>query len=99
MNADGERTVPWKPYLMKSPVLPLKYDGLSRVKLVPEPETEPSWKIRAVRGRSVSREMVKADRSKVRGILSLPCQFPGQLFLSTIRASHVPGGERMTPNF
>ena len=64
----------WNPCSRYSPaVFPEKYEGLWRVKVVPEPVSWPSQKLRLVTGRSVVKVMVYWDTSEARRILSFPC--------------------------
>ena len=49
----------WKPNSAKSPSFPEKWDGLSREKVCPEPESVPCQKVRESRGKSVVRLRLK----------------------------------------
>ena len=80
----------WNPNSAKSPSFPEKWEGLSREKVCPEPESVPCQKVRESRGKSVVRSRLKLSRSEGSWNLSLPCQWPVQLFRSTIRDSQDP---------
>ena len=80
----------WNPNSAKSPSFPEKWEGLSREKVCPEPESVPCQKVRESRGKSVVRSRLKMSRSEGSWNLSLPCQWPNQLFRSTIRDSQDP---------
>ena len=80
----------WNPNSAKSPSFPEKWEGLSREKVCPEPESVPCQKVRESRGKSVVKSRLKLLRSEGSWNLSFPCQWPVQLFRSTIRESQDP---------